>query len=51
MAIAFDNAFCEMSRRYVAAVRGKPIPELDASSARAPMAQTDRSGLLEGSNA
>jgi len=51
MAIAFDNAFSEMSRRYAAAVTGKSISELGASSAVAPVAQTARSGFLGGSNA
>jgi hypothetical protein len=54
MAIAFDNAFGEMSRRYVAAVSGKSISELGSSSseaAAAAMAQTASSGSVRGSNA
>jgi hypothetical protein len=51
MAIVFDNAFCEMSRRYLAAVTGKSISEWGASGEVAPMAQTAPSGFLGGANA
>ena len=51
MATAFDNAFSEMSRRYAAAVSGKSISDLGASSALAPIAQTASSGFVGGSSA
>lgn len=51
MAIAFDTAFSEMSRRYVAAVNGKSISELGRSSTVAPMTPATRSGFLGGLSA
>src|SRR5262249_7076220 len=51
MAIAFDNAFSEMSRRYLAAVSGRSISEWEASRAVAALTQTAPSGFAGGSNA